>query len=201
MLQNHATNLLIVLATGLGLLAAPSISAQTGPSLIPTRDVVVTYRIVSSEATTTLDMAWLAAAAKLRADVPGVGWSVADHRAGTGFIVIEEAKRIMEMPPRVLQGQLGPPAGARFTQEGTQRIAGTACTDWRYEGSGQEGRICLSADGIMLRSQVTAGGPAGITGGLEATHIRYEAQDPARFAVPEGYQRVQPRMPRERPVR
>lgn len=62
--------------------------AQT-PNMIPTRDVVVTYRVVGGDANTMIEMAWLAAQAKLRADVPGLGWSVADLRAGTGLIVVE----------------------------------------------------------------------------------------------------------------
>lgn len=194
-------NLRSWLALALSCLATSPGMAQTAPNMIPTRDVVVTYRVIGGDAPIVLDMAWLAAQGKLRADVPGVGWSVADHRAGNGFIVMEDAKRVMDMPPRALQCQLGPPAGAQFTREGAQRIAGQACTDWRYEGGGQEGRICLTADGVMLRSQVTVGGPAGATGGVEATQVRFEAQDPARFQMPEGYQRVQPRAPRERPAR
>lgn len=189
------------LALGFSVLTAAAAPAQTVPNMLPTRDVAVTYRVVGGDAALSLDMAWLAAQGKLRADIPGMGWSVADHRAGTGFIVIEEAKRVMDMPPIALHGQLGPPPGARFTREGTQRYAGMSCTDWRYEGSGQEGRICLTAESVMLRSQVTAGGPAGATGGLEATRVRFETQDPARFAIPEGYQRVQPRAPRERAPR
>lgn len=82
-----------------------------------------------------------------------------------------------------------------------RRFAGQPCTNWRYGGDGQEGRICLTAEGVMLRSEVSSGGPAGATGGLEATRIRFEAQDAARFEPPEGYQRVQPRAPRERPAR
>jgi hypothetical protein len=189
------------LALGFSLLTAITASAQTAPTMIPTRDVAVTYRVVDGPAGMSLEMAWLAAQGKLRADLPGMGWSVTDHRAGTGFIVIEDAKRVMDMPAIAVQGQLGPPAGARFAREGTQRFAGQSCTDWRYEGGGQEGRICLTAEGVMLRSLVTAGGPAGATGGLEATRVRFEAQDPARFAIPEGYQRVQPRAPRERAPR
>ena len=84
-------------------LAARPAAAQPAPSLIPTRDVAITYRTVGGPGQTiTMDMAWLAAEGLLRVTVPGVGWSVADHRAGTGFIVIEEGRRIMDMPPRVL---------------------------------------------------------------------------------------------------
>lgn len=184
----------------MGGFAAPA-QTQMTPNMLPTRDVVGTYRVVGSDTNITIEMAWLSAQGRLRADVPGVGWSVADHRAGTGFIVIEEAKRVMSMPPQALQGQLGPPAGARFRREGMLRFAGQPCTDWHYEGNGQVGRICLTVEGVMLRSEVLSGGPAGATGGLEATRIRFEPQDPARFEPPEGYQRVQPRAPRERPAR
>lgn len=188
------------------LLAAPlatrPAAAQPAPSLIPTRDVAITYRTVGGPGQTiTMDMAWLAAEGLLRVTVPGVGWSVADHRAGTGFIVIEEGRRIMDMPPRVLRGQLGPPPGSSFTREGGDRVAGQPCTNWRYAGAGQEGRICVTGDGVMLRSLLIPGpmgapagsGPGGGSAGLEATQLRFAAQDPARFRMPEGYARVQPR--------
>ena len=183
------------------LLAAPA-TAQQAPSMIPTRDVAITYRSIGGPGESmSFEMAWLASAASLRADVPGLGWSVADHRAGTGFIVVEAERRIMPMPPMVLHGQLGPPQGATFTRDGSDRVAGQPCTNFRYQGGGQEGRICLSAEGVMLRSLITAGGPMGITGGLEATQIRFVAQDPARFRMPEGYEVMQPRTPRQRPAR
>ena len=176
-------------------------SAQTPPIMIATRDVAVTYRSIGIETTATYEMAWLAAQGKLRATIPELGWTVADHRAGTGFLVVEAERRVMDMPAIVLHGQIGPPAGASFTREGAQRIAGQPCTEWRYQGGAQQGVVCLTADGVMLRTRITAGGPAGATGGLEATQVRYEAQDPQRFQMPEGYQRVQPRAPRERPAR
>ena len=171
-------------AFAFALLAAPAL-AQPAPSMIPARDVAITYRSIGGAGESmTFEMAWLASAASLRADVPGLGWSVADHRAGAGFIVVEAERRIMPMPPMALHAQLGPPQGATFTRDGSDRVAGQPCTNFRYQGGGQEGRICLSVEGVMLRSLIIAGGPMGITGGLEATQIRFVALDPPIFACP-----------------
>lgn len=184
-----------------GALAAPA-AAQQAPLLVPTRDVIVTYRGIG--ATTgepvTTTMAWLAAQKTLRMDIPGVGWSVANHGATprSGFIVMEQVRRVMEMPAAVLARQLGAQADARFTREGAERIAGHACTLWHFQSQDGEGRICMTADGVMLRS---AGTHQGQPAGLEAVQVTYAAQDPARFQPPEGYERVQPRQPRERPTR
>lgn len=160
--------------------------------MLPTRDVAIIYRATAEGGLPPVDvaMSWLSARRLLRTDTPGIGWSVADRGNGTGFIVMEEMRRIMDMPPAVVRHQLGPTPDARFTREGTDRVAGHACTIWRYEDPGSEGRICLTADGVMLR---TRGTMSGITGGMEAIRVEYGAQDAARFQPPEGYQRVQPR--------
>ncbi|WP_431284790.1 hypothetical protein ACQW02_08260 [Humitalea sp. 24SJ18S-53] len=177
------------------MLAQPAAS-QTAPNMVATRDVAVSYRSIGGDAPPgTLRMSWLAAARQLRTDVPGIGWSVADHRAGTGFMVVEEERRILPLPPQVVSRQLGPSPAATFTREGNDRVAGQGCTIWRYQEGADQGRICLTADGVMLRSQGTTGG---ISGGVEAVTVTYAPQDPAQFQPPEGYQRVQPRQPRTR---
>jgi hypothetical protein len=185
------------LALGAALLAGGA-AAQTVPQLHPTRDVSVSYRGLggAQEQAVTLTIAWLAASRTMRMDVPAMGWSVTDLRVPSGFIVIEAERRIMPLPPAALARQLGPSPAARFTREGTLRIAGQSCTQWRYEEADNDGQICLTADGVMLRSQ----GRMGVqSGGVEAVQVTYAAQDPARFVAPEGYQA--PRAPRERPAR
>ncbi|MFY8040948.1 MAG: hypothetical protein ACOVN4_14975 [Bosea sp. (in: a-proteobacteria)] len=180
------------------LVAAPAL-AQEKPVLRPVRDVAVDYRAIGgpagSEAITTR-MEWSQSLQKLRVDVPGIGWSVADHGKGRGFIVMQEARRIMDMPTLVQQAQLGPAPDATFTKEGTAQLAGLACTIWRYRDKNSEGTTCLTAEGVMLRTLATM---SGITGGSEAISVAFGPQDPARFDEPEGYARVQPRQPRTRP--
>jgi len=178
--------------------AAPAM-AQDKPVLRPVRDVAVDYRALGgpagSEAITTR-MEWSQSLRKLRVDVPGIGWSVADHDKGRGFIVMQEARRIIDMPVLVQQAQLGPAPDATFTKEGTAQVAGLACTIWRYRDKNSEGTTCLTAEGVMLRTLATM---SGITGGSEAITVAFGPQDPARFDEPEGYARVQPRQPRTRP--
>ena len=58
------------------------------------------------------------------------------------------------------------------------------------------GQACLTADGVLLRASGTHDGQQG---SLEATAVRYGAQDPAQFRVPEDFQRMQMPAPGERP--
>ncbi|NGM20906.1 hypothetical protein G3576_12845 [Roseomonas stagni] len=171
------------------LLAAAPAAAQQAPLMVPMRDVAITYRSTGGGDPVTISMAWSAARKAVRMDMPGMGWSVANHGATppSGFIVMEEARRVMDMPAQVLNRQIGAPRDARFVREGSDRIAGQACTVWRYQSGADEGRVCLTADGVMLRSQ---GSFAGQPGGMEATQVTYAPQDPSRFDPPAGYQRM-----------
>ena len=108
---------------------------------------------------------------------------------------MEEAKRIMDMPANVRRNQLGPSADAKFKREGADKVAGYDCTIWSYVEDKSSGRICLTADGVMLRSHGTL---SGVTGGMEAKEVSYTAQSPALFEPPAGYQRAQPRSQRSR---
>lgn len=179
---------LFLAALGLGGAAL----AQIAPNLIPTRDVAITYRATGGADVPAMEVtiSWLAARRLLRMDTPGVGWSVADHANATGFIVMEDPRRVFDMPPSILRRQLGPSAEARFTREGAERIAGMDCTLWHYQDRSAEGRVCLAADGATLLHE---GSLAGVSGRMEAIRVAYAEQDPVRFQLPEGYPRAQTR--------
>lgn len=168
--------------------------AQETPVLLAKRDFAITYKPIKDGADT-VRLYWHAASKKLRMDMPGVGWSVTDHVAGSGFLVAEEAKRIMDMPDNVRRNQLGPSPDAKFTRLGAERIAGHDCTSWSYIDQRAKGTICLTADGVMLRSQATL---AGLEGGMEAVSVSYDPQPTSLFEAPAGYQRMQPRPQRNR---
>jgi hypothetical protein len=187
--------LVALLITG----SAGPLLAQDRPVLKPTRDVVVVYRSIGGGdgQAVTVKMEWSEALRSLRMDVPGIGWSVADHRSGKGFIVMEEAKRIMDMPAIVHASQLGPTPEATMERGGAATIAGLTCTQWRYRDANGEGTTCLTADGVMLRTLATQ---SGITGGSEAVSVSFGAVAKERFVPPEGYARVQARQPRNRPA-
>jgi hypothetical protein len=178
------------LALTLASLAAPAL-AQDRPPLFPTRDVTVTYRFVGErppQGVQNLTMSWQAATQMLRTDLPGMGWMVADQRSGKAFMVMEQMRMIMDIPlgQAMQQGALSP--NATFRREGADRVAGLPCNVWSYQESGNQGRACMTADGVMLRAEGTYQGQAG---GLEATAVNFGAQEASRFQRPNGYQTMQ----------
>jgi hypothetical protein len=174
-----------ILAAALPLAA----QAQDRPQIFPTRDVAVTYRVAGQGQQAELTMQWAAASRMMRMNMPGgVGYIVADHQNQRGFMVMEAMRTIMDVPLAQAAGMQRDLENARFTRGGTEKIAGTDCTVWRYQGASQSGEACITADGVMLRAQ---GSAQGQQGRMEATRIAYGAQDPAQFRRPQGYQTMQ----------
>lgn len=168
-------------------LAAPAL-AQDRPPLHPSRDVAITYRFIGDAAQgqmPEMQVSWLAAQRLMRAEMPGMGWMVMDHANQRAFMVMEQARVVMDVPLAQLAQQHGPPPDASFRRDGTATVAGLACTLWSYRDSRIEGRTCVTADGVMLRVEGTSQGQRG---GMEATQVAYGPQDPARFQRPPGYQ-------------
>lgn len=168
--------------------------AQERPLLVPTRDVSVAYRASGREEgrAAEMRMSWLVARGLLRVDLGGQGYLVTDTRGANGFMVMEAQRLVMELPAgQNPTGNALLRENARYTREGTDRVAGLGCTNWRVEVEGQTNRVCITADGIMLRA-ATAGGRNG-EGVLEAVSVTPGPQDPARFERPAGFGAFQPR--------
>jgi hypothetical protein len=184
------------IAAALLTLATLPAAAQEKPLFKPTRDVSVTYRLNSGAgpgAGQEMRMSWLVAEQKLRVDMPGgMGWSLVDQAAQKMSMVMDAQRIVMELPMRnSAGGQLiptQPPETARFTRGASATVAGVSCTNWRYEDGGNRGEACITADGVMLRSQ---GNYEGHSGSIEATQVTYGPQDGARFRLPQGYQAMQ----------
>ncbi len=178
------------IALACSLAALPAL-AQDRPAYMPTRDVSVAYRATGQGPGNGAEIriSWLASTGLMRVDMPGgQGFMVANPRGNTpGFMVMEAQRMIMDVPTSQLPAaSMQPSASARFTREGTARIANTDCTIWRLEDQGRSGRACLTADGVMLRAEGD-----GRPGQIEATSVEYGPQDPARFQRPSGYQTFQ----------
>ncbi|HEY4251694.1 MAG TPA: DUF4412 domain-containing protein [Roseomonas sp.] len=177
-------------------LPAVAVAQPAPPSLFPTRDVAVTYRTSGAPhgVPQEVQMAWLVSGHLMRVDLPAGaqagpmagGWMLLDQRNNRAQVVMEHQRLVMQVDGRTMPGGQGfnPSPNARFTREGTERVAGTNCTTWRVEDAGHAARACLTEDGVLLRVQNDAQ-PGQV---LEATRISYGAQDPARFQVPAGFQ-------------
>jgi hypothetical protein len=180
----------ITLAAALLATALPfAAQAQDRPQIFPTRDVAVTYRVAGQGQQAELTMLWSAAARLMRMNMPaGAGYMVADHQNQRGFMVMEQARMIMDVPMAQAAGMQRDFENARFTRGGNEKIAGLDCTVWRYESASASGEACVTADGVMLRGR---GNAQGQQGGMEAVRVAYRALDPAQFQRPQGYQTMQ----------
>ncbi|NGM20907.1 DUF4412 domain-containing protein [Roseomonas stagni] len=180
-----------LIAALLSLSAVPAV-AQDRPALYPTRDVAVTYRVNGGQAQAagmqSITIAWLAAAQAMRMDMGPAGYMVADHRNQRGFMVMQQARMIMDVPMQQAMQQYGPSENATYRRTGSATVAGHACTVWSYQDRGNSGTACITGDGVMLRAEGTSQGQSG---GMEATQVAYGAQDPSRFQRPQGYQSMQ----------
>lgn len=170
--------------------ALPALAQDRPPAHMPTRDVSVAYRITGQGQGMEMRMSWLTARGLMRVDMPGgQGFLVIDQKSDApGFMVMEAQRMVMDLPRNQMPpvASMQPSASARFTREGTARIANTDCTIWRMEDQGRSGRACLTADGVMLRAE-----GEGQQGQVEATSVTYGPQDAARFQRPSGYQTFQ----------
>jgi len=169
-----------ILVTALALVAqAPAPApgpAALGPLAHPSRDVDVTYRMVRGDRVLTERMRWQAATQRQRVDPPTEGlFIVIDYREGRMRTVRLSDKLVLDMA--------APPTGAgSYVRQGEDQVAGLACTDWEAAATdGQATVACITADGVLLRA--TAGGRTL----LSAASVDYAAQDPALFAVPDGF--------------
>jgi hypothetical protein len=180
---------LIMTAAALAALAvlAGPVRAQNAPAnLRPTRDVAVTYRLTeASEPPQEMRMAWSVAAGKLRVDPPGGGeWMLLDQRAGSAVVVMDAQRTTMTIPSSAAAAmEQIVPANAQFARKGTAQVAGTSCTEWEVTAPQGTGTICITNDGVMLRS---VAGPQDEIFRMEATSVQY-GPPPALFAVPQGY--------------
>ncbi len=173
------------------LLSPLAAQAQERPVIFPTRDVTVTYRASGDGQPAEMRMSWLSAQRLMRMDLPGgQGYMIVNQANGQGFMVMQPMRMIMDMPAgangmaRFTQAS----ENARFTREGTDRVANSPCTIWRIEDRGDTARVCSTADGVMLRASAASGQNRGT---LEATLVEYVAQDASRFVRPQGYQTMQ----------
>lgn len=147
--------------------------ARPRPPNFPERDVILLYRTSArpNETFRAIYAAGERGAQKLRVEATGAG----AERAGATIYDLgydpgeDRARRVWTNPPRTEWLRL--PAGDRagrltanpdafFTAEGTDTIAGHACTRWRIEDLLRRARpetACVTADGVILRRTDAAG--------------------------------------------
>jgi hypothetical protein len=159
------------------------------PLLRPVQDVDVTYALDAGGGTTLHErLRWDAAAQQLRIDPPTTGLYVIIDLAARRMRTVRTAERtVIEMAAPDNVTGMPDSAAAAAVRQGTDTVAGLACTEWDMtDAAGEAARLCLTADGVLLRAR-TDGRTL-----LSAETVHYGALDAMLFQVPAGY--VQQRM-------
>jgi hypothetical protein len=174
----------LAIRTGLALSLLNGVaSAETGPQLIPSRDVDITYRVSKPNAPTfSRRVRWQASTQLEREDGPGNTIIMVDHKAREQTLLRPETQSFLrvELPRDSALDQ--EPTGSP-TRKGQMRIAGLSCTEWEWtdRGDGKSHRLCVTEDGVLLRETVD-----GRTV-LQAKSVHYRKTKTSTFAVPTNY--------------
>ena len=182
------------------ILAVPTFAlAQERPLLAPSRDVAITYHMLSGRPGD-LHMSIQASTGLSRVQAPNQrGYGIVDRKAKLMTLVMTEQKIYLIVP--IPAGQQRSPEldpTVQFTRRGTDTVAGVACKVWDYAGEHATGTACITDDGVMLRVQ-----DATTHNGMEAAEVSYAPQPDADFHPPSGFtqQDVPPLPPSGPPVR
>ena len=182
----RAAGILALLAGGPAF-AAP---AQDGPLLAPSRDVAVTYRL-SADGNSPPEAVVHAKAGGMRLRIEPAGWPVTllvDRTGGEIDVLIGQHAYVQTPLQANSLRFLQPEARASFTRRGQETVLGRRCTEWDLRAPEGTGRVCATADGVILRAEGTD--RQGRHGAAEAVAIRYAPEPEADFAPPPGAVRL-----------
>lgn len=194
------------MAMALVLAAAPAAAAlaQERPTMLPTRDVMVTYRAsgpaparpgaTGPAGTRQQDMkvAIQAGGKLMRIEALGGGaaaggYVIVDREAQRMTMVVTQDRRFMELPANdaVSRGFLLNES-MTFARRGLDTVAGVKCTLWEVTSQEGAGSVCVTDDGVMLRARGQDG-----RGALEATAVQYGPQPASLFRPPADFAKIE----------
>ena len=132
---------------------------------------------------------WDAAGQRLRADpVRRPNYAILDLTRRVAQLVFPQQSGVLELPLRGGDAQsLLAGADVQFTRRGASRVLGLDCTEWRVQSRKLSGTGCVTADGVVLRADVTYDGRPGTA---TATSVTRGAIAPDRFTVPANFFRL-----------
>src|ERR1035437_2565647 len=183
-----------VVAAAFLCLAGTGAIAADHPPYEPTRDVAVVYRLQLSagqQGEQSVRMAYTAAKGRVRIEAPdNPGYMLIDRAEGRLVMVVDQMHTFMEMPfdARMGAGLLLNDKMA-FSRHGMEKVAGLLCTAWDVTSGATHARMCIAADGVILRAD--GSDPRRGEGRLEAVSVSYASQPANLFAPPAGYHKIE----------
>jgi hypothetical protein len=168
--------------------------AQDRPLARPNRDVAVEYRssgVPQGPMTGQGDLVTMrfnSRTSRIRMDgTGGRGYVILDTDAGRMTVVMTEQHMYMERPADPGMMAMFQARNTAFRKIGTETVAGVACTLYDVTVNDRTGQVCLTDDGVLLR---THGNDPGRDRSLEAVKVTYSEQPASLFEPPAGFQRM-----------
>jgi len=179
----------------LAVLAGVSALALTGaapdrPVLVPAREASVLYRVVNADAPPLeVRVTTRAGGSPMRVDMPDRTYMLVDEAARSIAVVAPDEQVVLDVPY-----QDGPQTHfqlndrMRFTRRSAATVASVRCTTWDVVVDNTRGTMCISDDGIMLRSLGLD--EAGRRNLIEAVSVSFAPALPNEFVPPADFSRM-----------
>ena len=186
----HCRQMMIALAA-LAIASVPA-AGQEHPLILPTRDVTVDYLTTGGPGggnePRTMRIFVAANGTKMRVETAAMPGSLIIDRIRNQMLMVMQQQHVyLEMPmdPSKADIFLLHDAGG-FTRQGSEKLAGLACTVWTVHGGGGDSG-CVTADGVLLRGQSTVNGQHFT---LVATAVKYGKLPADTFQPPADFQKM-----------
>ncbi len=164
--------------------------AQPGPAqppLQPTREASVLYRI-SARGSPPLEVriTTLPEAAAMRIDMPDRTYMLVNQAEHRMAMVVPEELMVMDLPYQAgVQDQFLLNSRMKFTRRGVETVATVRCTLWDVLLDGNHAVVCVTDDGVLLRSvSMDADGKRST---IEAISVSYTPAPASDFLPPQGF--------------
>ncbi len=169
---------------------APDRPAPDRPVLAPTREASVLYRVANAGAAPIeVRVTAEAGGSPMRLDLPDRTYMLVDNAAQRIAVVVPEQQVVLDVPfgdgPQTyfqLNDRM------RFTRRGPGTVAAVHCTVWDVSVDNVRGTMCISDDGILLRSSgLDAAGQRNV---IEAVSVSFAPAGPNEFVPPAEFSRM-----------
>ena len=171
-------------------LAAAAAAVPDRPVLAPTREASVLYRVVNAGAAPVeVRVTAEAGGSPMRLDLPDRTYMLVDQAARSIAVVVPEEQMVLDVPygdgPQTyfqLNDRM------RFIRRAPATVATVRCTVWDVAVDNARGTMCISDDGILLRSSGTD--ETGRRNLIEAVSVSFAPAAPGEFVPPADFSRV-----------
>ncbi len=162
------------------------------PLLAPAREASVLYRMTKTGAEPIeVRVTTEAGGSPLRIDLPDGAYVIVDQPAHSTAMVVPNEQTVMDLPfDDGPQGQFQLNERMRFIRRGSDTVATLRCAIWDVALDKAHGAVCVSDDGILLRSSGQDGG--GRRSLIEAVSVSFAPASASDFVPPADFERISP---------